>query len=107
MKLCHRNIRNIMEQGKMGKKEIWNYSKFLYQLMTNMNIENQQKYFTLRNNSTEQLKELLRNNRSDLKSFREDLTKYFCDVPPLRAVSHACTLRQGWKPRKSTTKMRF
>ena len=67
MKLCHRNIRNTMEQGKMEKKEIWNYSEFLYQFTTNMNIENQQKYFTVRNNSTERSKELLRNNRSDLK----------------------------------------
>src|SRR6266581_4707466 len=107
MKLCHRNIRNTMKQGKMGKKEIWNYSKFLYQLMTNMNIENQQKYFTLRNNSTERLEELLRNNRSHSKSFGEDSTSYFCDVPPPRAVSHAHTLRQGWKPRKSTTKTGF
>ena len=84
-----------MEQEKMGKKEIWNYSEFLYQLTTDMNIENQQKYFTLRNNSMERSEELLRNNGSDSKSFREDLTKYSCNVPPLMVVSHACTLRQG------------
>ena len=84
-----------MEQGKMGKKEIWNYSEFLYELTTDMNIENQQKYFTLRNNSMELSEELVRSNGSDSKSFGEDLTKYFCNVPPLRAVSHACTLRQG------------
>src|SRR6266581_7132395 len=107
IKLCHRNIRNIMEQGKMGKKEIWNYSEFLYELTTDMNIENQQKYFTLRNNSMERSEELLRNNGSDSKSFGEDLTKYSCNVPPLMAVSHAHTLRQGEKPRISTMKMRF
>ena len=59
----------LWNNEKMEKKEIWNYSEFLQQLTTFMNIENQQKYFTLRFNNTEHSEEFTRNNKGNPKSF--------------------------------------